>query len=156
MAELKLDDLDHAIIRELEQDGRRAFREIARTVDTSEATVRARVKRLQDSGTLRIVAFTDPRESNSQLTLTSIRVHPTQHDAVVEALLLIPEITYLSTVMGRYDLCAEIMARDVDHLYDILRRRVETIPGVREIESASVLKVHHLRYGAPLTVTSPE
>ena len=50
MAELKLDDLDHAIIRELEQDGRRAFREIARTVDTSEATVRARVTRLPEAG----------------------------------------------------------------------------------------------------------
>lgn len=57
MAQDSLDHLDRAILHQLEEDGRRAFREIARVVGTSEATVRARVKRMQDLEILRIVAL---------------------------------------------------------------------------------------------------
>ncbi|MDR2256426.1 MAG: Lrp/AsnC family transcriptional regulator [Arthrobacter sp.] len=150
MAELHLDDLDRAIIAQLEEDGRRAFREIGRTVGTSEATVRTRVKRLQDAGILRIVAFTDPRETNTQLTLTNLKVEPARHDEVIAALLEIPEITYLSTVMGRFDLCAEIHTRNTEHLYELMRGTIERIPGIQDTESVHVLKVHHLRYGTPI------
>src|SRR6478609_2665984 len=54
------DELDRAIIRELERDGRQPFREIGRSLGVSEATVRARYRRLTDSGLLRVVAFADP------------------------------------------------------------------------------------------------
>jgi Lrp/AsnC family transcriptional regulator, regulator for asnA, asnC and gidA len=55
-----MDALDFGIVRELQDDGRRAFREIARNLSVPEATVRTRVKRLQDQGVLQILAFTDP------------------------------------------------------------------------------------------------
>ncbi|WP_125612707.1 Lrp/AsnC family transcriptional regulator [Specibacter cremeus] len=151
MAEYLLDDLDRSILHELEQDGRRAFREIARNVGTSEATVRTRVKRLQEHNILRIVAFADPQQlSQSQLCLTLIKVQPAHFDKAVEALSAMPEVTYVSTVMGRADLCVEVMCRDNNELWDFLRRKVETIPGVSDTESMMILKVHKLRYGAPV------
>ncbi|MFJ6415644.1 Lrp/AsnC family transcriptional regulator [Paeniglutamicibacter sp. NPDC091659] len=151
MAEYTLDDLDRAIIGELEQDGRRAFREIARTVDTSEATVRQRVKRLQEHGILRILAFADPQQHRgSQLCLTLIKVEPKHYDAAVEILTAMDEVTYLSTVMGRADLCIEVLCRDNTELWNFLRQKVESIPGVSGTESMTVLKVHKLRYGAPV------
>jgi predicted transcriptional regulator len=48
--EQRLDDVDREIVRQLQQDGRRSYREMARSMDVSEGTVRWRVKRLQDTG----------------------------------------------------------------------------------------------------------
>jgi Lrp/AsnC family transcriptional regulator for asnA, asnC and gidA len=55
-----LDDTSKAIIAELQQDGRRAYSAIGKSVGLSEAAVRARVQRLVDKGVMDIVAVTDP------------------------------------------------------------------------------------------------
>ena len=82
-----LDELDRAIIRELERDGRTAFREIGRTLNISEATVRARYRRLVEADLLRIVAFPDPgAHSKSRLALVFLKVAPGQHETVVKTL----------------------------------------------------------------------
>ena len=75
-----LDHLDREILRNLQEDGRRAFREIARSLGVSEATVRTRFRRLQDSGILRILAFADPfRLGGSVLALVLLRVQADAH-----------------------------------------------------------------------------
>ena len=143
-----LDDLDRAILRELEEDGRRAFRQIARDLGSSEATVRARVKRMQDLDILRIVAFADPeRLGDAQLALVMLRVEPAHHKDVVAALVELPEVSYVSSLLGRADICAEVRSASNVELWEFLNTKVSSIPGVRETETISVLHVHKLRYG---------
>lgn len=152
MSEYTLDDLDRAILRELEEDGRRPLREIARTVGASEATIRARVKRMQELKILRIVAFADPEQlGGSQLSLVFLEVDPLRHDEVVDALVELPEVTYVSSLLGRADLCVEISAADNNELWSLLKSRIAPISGVRKIETMSILKVHKLRYTSPVT-----
>ena len=55
-----LDDVSKAIIEQLQQDGRRPYATIGKAVGLSEAAVRQRVQRLQDTGVMQIVAITDP------------------------------------------------------------------------------------------------
>lgn len=150
MADYILDDLDRAILRELEADGRRPLREIARSVESSEATIRARVKRLQDQKILRIVAFADPEQlGNTQLSLIFLKVDPARHDDAVAALVELDQVTYVSTLLGRADICVEVAARDNTDLWDFLRKEVAAIDGVRDVETMSILKVHKLRYTSP-------
>jgi Lrp/AsnC family transcriptional regulator, regulator for asnA, asnC and gidA len=145
-----LDDLDRSILRELEEDGRRALREIARSVGASEATIRARVKRLQDSKVLRIVAFADPeRLGGAQLGLLLLKVEPARHEDVVSSLTELPEVTYVSTVLGSADICVEVTTKDNAELWSFLRTKVAKIKGIHEVESMSILKVHKLRYPSP-------
>ena len=59
-AALVLDDVGKAIMRELQEDGRRSYTAIATAVGLSEAAVRQRVKAMLDSGSVQIVAVTDP------------------------------------------------------------------------------------------------
>lgn len=152
MAADSLDDLDRGILRQLEEDGRRAFREIARTLGTSEATVRARVKRMQDLEILRIVAFADPeRLGNHQLALAMLSVEPHRHGDVVARLSKLPEISYVSTLLGRFDICAEIASSSNVELWEFLETQVNTIEGVRAVETLSIVHVHKLRYGSPPT-----
>src|ERR1700750_3160219 len=57
-----LDDVSMAIIKELQQDGRRAYASIGKAVGLSEAAVRQRVQKLTDSGVMQVVAVTDPMQ----------------------------------------------------------------------------------------------
>jgi Lrp/AsnC family transcriptional regulator for asnA, asnC and gidA len=150
MAEYTLDDLDRAILRELEEDGRRAFREIGRSLGASEATIRARVKRLQDLKILRIVAFVDPEQvGGTQLSLIHLSVELARHENVVEELVELPEVTYVSTLLGRTDICVEVSTTDNAELWSFLRDKLGPIDGIKSVETMSILKVHKLRYTSP-------
>lgn len=149
MASDTMDDLDRAIVTELEEDGRRAFREIARNVDTSEATVRARVKRLQSLGALQIVAFADPASlEKRQMSLIFVELEPGTHESVVAELVELSEVSYVSTITGKHDLCVEVATRDNDHLREFLVHTLGAIKGIARTECTSILKVHKLRYGS--------
>lgn len=52
-AEPIVDEMDHELVRLLRDDGRASFTDLAKTLGTSEGTVRGRVKRLVESGTIR-------------------------------------------------------------------------------------------------------
>lgn len=49
----KLDEVDKAILRELTNDARLSFREIARRIGVSTATVASRVKKLEEEGVIK-------------------------------------------------------------------------------------------------------
>ena len=55
-----IDDVDKAIIEQLQQDGRLPYTKLGAAVGLSEAAVRQRVQRLVESGVVQIVAVTDP------------------------------------------------------------------------------------------------
>ena len=55
-----LDDVNKAIVEELQKDGRRTYGSIAEAVGLSEAAVRQRVQKMRDAGIMQIVAVTDP------------------------------------------------------------------------------------------------
>src|SRR3982751_1086841 len=70
----ELSDLDKGIIEHLQQDGRRAFTQIAAALGVSEAAVRARTNRLIEKGILQVVGVTDPLKLGfPQMAMTGIR-----------------------------------------------------------------------------------
>jgi Lrp/AsnC family transcriptional regulator for asnA, asnC and gidA len=144
-----LDTLDYEIIRELQDDGRRAFREIARNLSVPEATVRTRVKRLEDQGVLQILAFTNPSKlGHAKLALFFVDVVPDEHERVVQALEGWPEVSYLSTTTGTADLCVQVLCRDDEGLW-ALQQRVRSLPGVGRVQMMQEVKVHKIRFTIP-------
>ena len=67
-----LDDVNKAIVEELQQDGRRTYGSIAVAVGLSEAAVRQRVQKMRDAGVMQIVAVTDPLQVGFSLSLIHI------------------------------------------------------------------------------------
>jgi Lrp/AsnC family transcriptional regulator for asnA, asnC and gidA len=156
MDAIALDDLDRAILVTLEDDGRRAFRDIARQLGVSEATVRARVRRLEDAGVLRIVAFADPLKlGNSAMALLFLRVNAAHHDEVVAALVERPEVSYVSTVLGTADICAQVVVRDQAELGTFVRNQVRVLPGVIETQTIPETEVHKLRFSTAIPGDAP-
>ncbi|HVW68747.1 MAG TPA: Lrp/AsnC family transcriptional regulator [Steroidobacteraceae bacterium] len=151
MSTSNLDPLDVQIVLELQDDGRRAFREIARNLSVPEATVRTRVKRLQDQGIVQILAFTNPSKlGQAKLGLLFVAIAPDEHDRVVETLTGWREVSYLSTTLGATDLCVQVLCRDEEELW-ALQQRVRALAGVRQVHTMSEIKVHKLRFTIPPT-----
>lgn len=143
----RLDGLDDAIVRHLQEDGRRAFREIARSLGVSEATVRARYRRLSEAGALRVVAIADPfRLGYRVLAFVLLNVEPGQQAEVIDRLTPWPEVTYISSCTGRADLYIQVVCRSHDDLWELLAERLPRIPGVRGSETFMELKMHKISY----------
>jgi len=145
-----LDELDRAIIRMLQHDGRLPFREIARQLGVAEGTVRLRANRLARSGALTIVAIADPfRLGYRVLAFSLLKVLPERRQPVIDALIGWDEITYISSCTGRADLYAQLVCRDHDHLRELLHERIPTIGGITDVETFMELKMHKVSYIYP-------
>lgn len=145
-----LDSADSAIVRYLQEDGRRSYRKIARSLGVSEATVRWRVRRLTESGVLRIVAVADPfRLGYEVLAFILLSVAPGAREQVINTLVSWPEVTYVSSCTGRADIYIQVVCRDHDHLWDLLSTRIPATGGVTDTETFMELKMHKVSYIYP-------
>jgi Lrp/AsnC family transcriptional regulator, regulator for asnA, asnC and gidA len=141
-----LDSVAKGIIEQLQQDGRRSYASIAKAVGLSEAAVRQRVQRLLDAGVVQIVAVTDPLQVGfERQALIGINI---QGDvtAVADALAEIPEVDYVVITAGSFDLIAEVVCEDDDHLFDLLSSRIRIIDGITGTETFVYLKLRKQLY----------
>lgn len=142
-----LDAIDRQILRELQNDGRRAFRDIARQLDISEATVRWRVKRLRDAQVLQILGYVDPRALGyGSMMVLLIKVAPTAHAHAIEELTSWPETTWVSTTVGRTNIYVQLLCKDPESLYPLLAANLGDIDGIIDIEILQEVKVHKAEY----------
>jgi Lrp/AsnC family transcriptional regulator for asnA, asnC and gidA len=141
-----LDDAAKAIIEQLQQDGRRPYASIGKAVGLSEAAVRQRVQRLVESGVIQIVAVTDPMQVGfPRAAMLGINVDG-DISSVADELAELEEIDYLVITGGGFDILAEVVCEDDDHLLDIMNNRIRTIPGVRSTETFVYLKLRKQIY----------
>jgi Lrp/AsnC family transcriptional regulator, regulator for asnA, asnC and gidA len=148
--DVELDHLDHEIIRHLQEDGRRPYREIGRALGVSEGTIRWRVRRLVDAQALRVVAIADPfRLGYRVLAFVLVSVEPGTNEKVIEALVDLPEVTYVSACTGRFDIYIQVVCRDHDHLYELLSERIPAVGGIVRTETYTELKMYKVSYRYP-------
>lgn len=148
--EADLDPLDEAIVHELQQDGRRSYREIARKLGVPEGTVRFRARRMMSDGVLRVVAIPDPfRLGYRVLAFVLLNVEPGRQRHVIDALVRLAEVTYVSSLAGRADVYMQVVCRDHDHLFELLSDRIPSIGGVTAAETFTELRMHKVSYVYP-------
>lgn len=136
-----LDDLDKAIIKCLQLDGRRPYAQIGRELQVPEATVRQRAERLISRGIVQIVGVTDPLAMGfQQPALIGLTVDPAKLDAVAESIAELDEVTYVVVTAGRFDLICEVVCEDNDDLLRVLTRELARIKGIRSTETLVELR----------------
>ena len=144
-AGVALDDISKAIIERLQQDGRQSYAAIGKAVGLSEAAVRQRVQRLQETGIMQIVAVTDP------LTLGFCRqaMIGLKSDGdlqkLADDLCSMAEIDYVVISAGSFDMLIEVVCEDDDHLLEVLSN-IRGIPSVTSTETFVYLKLAKQTY----------
>src|SRR6516162_378856 len=140
-----LDDISKQIIEQLQEDGRRSYAAIGKAVGLSEAAVRQRVQRLQDSGVMQIVAVTDPLTLGfHRQAMIAIKTDG-DLEKVADQLAEMDEIDYVVISAGSFDVLAEVVCEDDDHLLEILSR-VRAVPYVTSTETFVYLKLRKQTY----------
>lgn len=141
-----LDEASKAIIEALQEDGRRSYAAIAKDVGLSEAAVRQRVQRLLDAGVMQIVAVTDPLQVGfARQAMIGIRVDRDLEE-VAAALARMPQVSYVVTTAGSFDLLAEVVCEDDDELLDVLWKQIRAIPGIGSTQTFVYLKLDKQHY----------
>ena len=141
-----LDDVSKKIIELLQEDGRRPYASIAASVGLSEAAVRQRVQRLVRTGVVQIVAVTNPLHLGfTRQAMIGIKVDGPL-DPVVEAVSALEEVAYVVITAGSFDVLAEVICEDDEHLLRIMNHRIRTIEGVRSTETFVYLELSKQTY----------
>jgi len=138
---MQLDDVSKAIIEQLQADGRRSYAEIGKAVGLSEAAVRQRVQKLNDSGVMQVVAVTDPMQLGFyRQAMIGIRVAG-DTTTVAEALGRISAVDYVVLTAGSFDMLAEVVCENDDDLINLLNKEIRAIEGVQSTETFVYLKL---------------
>lgn len=137
----RVDAVDRRIVAALQRDGRRPFTSIGRELGLSEAAVRQRVARLQATGIMQVVAVADPMALGYQaMAMVAISVDGRARKQVAEAVGRLPEVSYLVLVAGSFDMLAEVVCEDNDHLLRLLED-LAGIEGVRTTQTFMYLRL---------------
>ena len=141
-APIELDATDQGIIALLREDGRMPYRAIARELGITEATVRARVKRLEESNTMRVVAVTDIEAAGyGMLLAVGVQVENRSPEAVAADLAAIDEVFSVNVVVGSHDIEILVVTEDASSLNDLLMTTLGAVPGVRRLTPALAVDV---------------
>lgn len=137
-----LDETDWRLIELLRADGRMPFRALADALGVAETAVRARVRALESSGCMKVVAVADAAAAGYELLL-AVGVEVDERPAldVAEALAAIPEVFSVCLVVGTYDIELLIVARDHGHVSQLVTETIVQVPGVRRIHAGLAVDV---------------
>ncbi len=133
------DELDHAIVRLLEQDGRLPNLEIARRLGVSESAVRKRLARLVQQKGLRIVASVEGLARGTEM-LFLIHAEAGHRLGVAERLAALPGVLQVAVTTGNYDIVVRAAFHTDADALDFLVQHVEGASGVRSAQTSHVLK----------------
>ena len=138
------DQLDRAILEELQVNGRISIADLARKVFLSPPAVYQRMKRLERAGMIRgYVALID-REQAGLDVLCFIRVSFQGHsreqmESIRAAVNALPHVLECYHMAGAFDLLLKVVAADNRALERFISDNLMTLTGIEKIETSVVL-----------------
>ncbi|MEU2660766.1 Lrp/AsnC family transcriptional regulator [Streptomyces sp. NPDC007325] len=139
---MDLDHIDLAIVRELQIDGRLTYEALAQRVGLSRPATRARVQRLLEPGTVRVVAVVHP--SIRGLTASahlSIDVRGAA-EPVARAIAAMPEAPFVTLTAGRRSIMTELRTPG----FEALDRAIEAVRSVPDVALVDpLISTRHLK-----------
>ena len=139
------DETDRLIVTELRKNGRSTNQQIAERLGLTATTVSSRIRRLEDSNQLRVVAVSDfAAHGYDVLMQLAIEVDSRPASEVANELAEFPEVFAVHIVTGRYDIDALVVLRDFEDMSLFLLDRLGSVRGIRRITPSIAVDI--LRY----------
>jgi len=137
----ELDEVDKAILRKLQRDARISFKDIAKEVGTSEATVFVRVKKLQKNGVIKAFrAIVNPESVGRNVTAFAlVKADPRSYPKVLTELRSFDDVCEVYDVTGAYYSIIKMRTSTSKQLAEVLDR-IGQIDGITGTETVIVLR----------------
>ena len=138
---MKIDDIDMKIIDVLEENGRTPNNEIAARLHISEGTVRNRIRKLTESGLLKVKGLTNPNKRNDkQLIFILASLDMTKHwEEVARQVSELPHVKSVSMITGRFDLLIKLFI-EPHNLINFLTQDLSSVGSISSTESLVTIK----------------
>jgi len=131
------DPLDCKMIRLLQQDGRISNIAMAQALGISEYTVRTRLKKILDSGIIRVVAVGNPIDLGFEIAGNlKIRIDLKKADSVLAELKQIDALIWVALTTGGSDIDVEFVARSLKEFHVLIFEKICRIDGVVSTETS--------------------
>ncbi|MFJ3824455.1 Lrp/AsnC family transcriptional regulator [Streptomyces nodosus] len=141
-----MDEIDRAILRELQTDGRIAYADLGPRVGLSASAARQRLQRLVDSRVVQVVGVTDPMRMGGQaMGLLGVTVDGDPR-AVADQLAAHQEVVYSVLTSGGFDLFVEVVCAGPRELLDFVNDVVAAAEGVERVRSFPYFGIHTHRF----------
>lgn len=134
----KIDNLDRQILNIIIRNARIPSKDVALECGVSRAAVHQRIQRLIDMGVITGSGYTVNAKSLGYRTCTYIGVNlqrGAMYRDVVPELMKIPEVVECHYTTGPYTFLIKLVARDNEHLMEILHDKIQMINGVTTTET---------------------
>jgi Lrp/AsnC family transcriptional regulator for asnA, asnC and gidA len=137
-----LDRIDLKILRILNENARKSFREIGRELGISEGTVRNRVKRLTEKGIITgFHASINPKNLGFEVVaILGLYIKPSKVEETLDKLKELDEIVELYQTTGEYDAVCIAILKDIESLGNFLAEKIYPLVNVNGCKVTLVLR----------------
>jgi DNA-binding Lrp family transcriptional regulator len=136
------DSTDEKIIRLLSQDTRQSSRKLAKQLKISASTVRSRLRRLVINDNLHFIIAIDPFKAGLPvIAQILLDVRQDRIEQTLELLVKCPEINYVSSTTGRFDIIIFGCFASHHDLANFLQNQLGKMEGVRDSETLISLDI---------------
>jgi Lrp/AsnC family transcriptional regulator for asnA, asnC and gidA len=140
-ASTPIDDLDRRIIDLLTVDARVSNRQIAARLGVTEGTIRGRIRRLEEGGSIRLTAVTNIEYfGDTKVVLIGIQAQHSELKVTCQQIAAMPEIGCVIMMLGRFDILAIGLFSRLEDVVEVANNRILALPGVRHVETSIAVK----------------
>ena len=141
MKHYDIDETDAEIIAALDEDVRSTYTALAKKVNVDQVTVRRRLKKLIESGVIRLGVLVDySRIGPSLHVLFALNIDSNDVDSVLQEVGKLQQISWVTSVTGRFDALALARFSSYDELGDFIHNDLQPIKGLLRTESFMFLR----------------
>ncbi len=135
-----MDNLDYRILTALQGNGRIKKAVLARELNVPTSTLVERIRRLEKNHIIRgFQAMIDPQKLGLAVQgfiSVSLDHHQKDHIRNIEHdIQKIPYIRACYHVAGRFDYLLHVAVKDVNHLGELVKNKIASIPGIGKVET---------------------
>jgi DNA-binding Lrp family transcriptional regulator len=137
---VQIDELDQQLIEILSRDARVSNRKIAADLGVTEGTVRGRIRRLQQDRLIAFTAITSFDLEKARLAFVGVQADVDQISRIAREIADLPTVNCVLVTLGRFNVVAISVFRELDELHELASERILAIEGVHHVETSISVK----------------
>lgn len=135
-----LDDVEKAILRIMQENGRATIKEMATKLNLSTTPIFDRIKRMENSGIIKkYVALVDQKLIGKSLTVF-VHISISKHgknalNSFIEAVTEFPEVIECHHISGDADVMLKLVLENIEAYNTFIMDKLSVIPNIGKVES---------------------
>jgi Lrp/AsnC family leucine-responsive transcriptional regulator len=152
-----VDLIDLRILSALQENCRMTNVELARRIGLAPSSMLERVRRLEEQGAItgyRAIVGQDALDYNIQafISVTLSNHEVDKINSFEKRIGQLANVTSAYHTTGRFDYLLQVVARDLEHLGDLVKQDIAAIPGMGKVETFLVFSTIKQHRGLPIQI----